>query len=382
MKKTAAALLAAGIVLSAGITASATDSPTVKESNAVVQLSPMTSATILSACIDALENGSYGGETEHYTYAYYYGSPSSLQKYSNYSNDLTDALDRMNGSKTLVNRWLSQSIVGESTIIKLTAKTDLTLHLTSDSDASHKYICWSPDSYFEYIVEGQASDGKTYRISLERRFALVDAAKNSYATEITLKAGDSFLFLFGSDFKTAKSASRWIGFSVTTDYDASKRPDFDAMPAVMALREEKLADLTRLANAVSAEAGFSADSVAAARAALADAPRRLERTKTTAEVTAVYESIARSIELCQRLTVTDDALQAAVFETCSKLDALMASVDRSKYAAVYSAVEECYYEGLEKTYAATTPSNARYQYSVYQNKILTLLYACEKGGNA
>ena len=388
MKKTAAALLAAGLALSAGITATATDpsaaEPTPTVANTAQAFSHMTSATILSSCIDSLEQGSYGGENEHYSYAYYYGTPASLQRYSQFINDTSynNASDRLTGNKTLVNRWLSQSINGESTIIKITAKTDLTLHLTSESDASHSYTCWSPDAYFEYIAEGTASDGNTYRISLDRRFALVDAAENSYAFEVTMKAGDSFLFLFGSDFKTAKSASRWIGFSVTLDYDAAKRPDFEAMPAVTQLKQERLTALRSLAEAVSIEAGYNSDSITAARAALADASRRFDRAGTVREVEEVYQSIVRSILAAKRLTVTEDALSLAVAETCERLDALMNSIDRVKYAAVYEAAEEYYYEGLAKVYEATNPTSARYQYSVYQNKIMTLLYACEKGGNA
>lgn len=386
MKKTVASLLATGITLSAGIAASAAAPdplrPSPLQSAGQTVVTTVTSASILTDCVDALERGSYGGENEYLSYAYYFGSPEDLKPYQTFVNDAGNVSDQLKGTSTLANRWLSQSVKGESTIIKLTAKTDLTLILTSESDASHKYICWSPDSYFEYIAEGVASDGNTYQISLDRRFALVDAAENSYAAEITMKAGDSFLFVFGSDFKSAKSASRWIHFSVSTAYDPAARPDFDAMPAITALRRDRLEALTALANAVSAENGFSADSVAAARAALADAPRRLARTRTAADVEAVYASLVRSIELSHRLTLRDDELSAAVSETCAKLDALMSSVDRAKYAAVYDRVEALYYEALEKTYAASNPTSARYQYTVAQAYIRALLSACEKGGQA
>lgn len=384
MKKTAAALLAAGIALSAGFTASALPNgtaPLAEEPQHTV-VSTVTSATILSDCVAALGNGSYGGENQYLSYAYYYGTPENPQRYQNFNNDNGGSADRLNAPATLVNRWLSQSVKGESTIIKVTAKTNLTLILTSESDASHKYICWSPDSYFEYIAEGVASNGITYRISLDRRFALVDAPANAYAAEVTMQAGDSFLFVFGSDFKTAKSASRWIHFSVSTDYDPASRPNFDAMPALTAKRLERINALTALANAVSQENGYSKDSEAAARAALADAARRMERTQTEADVEAVYRSIAGSIEAAKRLTLREDELSAAVQETCARLDALMASVDRVKHAAVYDRVEALYYEALEQTYAATNPTSARYQYNRYQPHILALLSACEKGGQA
>ncbi|MBE6634372.1 MAG: hypothetical protein E7620_08555 [Ruminococcaceae bacterium] len=384
MKKAAAALLAAGITLSVGFTSSA-----VSETSGVFAKAPqrtvvstVTSATILSDCVAALGSGSYGGENEYLTYAYYYGTPENLRPYQKFNNDNGGSGDRLNGSSTLVNRWLSQSINGESTIIKVTAKSNLTLILTSESDASHKYICWSPDSYFEYIAEGAATNGTIYRISLDRRFALVDAPANAYAAEVTMQAGDSFLFVFGSDFKTAKSASRWIHFSVSTDYDPASRPNFDAMPALTAKRLERINALTALANAVSQENGYSRESEAAACAALADAPRRMERTRTEADVEAVFQSIAGSIEAAKRLTLREDELSTAVQETCARLDALMASVDQVKYAAVYDRVEALYYEALEQTYAATNPTSARYQYNRYQPYIYALLNACEQGGQA
>lgn len=48
---------------------------------------------MLSACVDALSRGSYVIDTPSYTYAFYHGSPDSLQKYTQYTKGATSTQD-------------------------------------------------------------------------------------------------------------------------------------------------------------------------------------------------------------------------------------------------------------------------------------------------
>ena len=271
----------------------------------------------------------------------------------------------------------------EASILKIIAKSDMTLRLTSESDEAHDYICWAPDAYFEYLAEGKASDGNTYRVSLNRRFALVKAAENSYAMDVTLKKGDAFLLLIGLDFKmpkATKSVARWIHVQVSADYHAANRPDYDAMPAVVAARAEKTSLLAEKANGITEAAGYSADSSKAAKAVLADAERRFARTVSVGDVEQVYGSLLSSLAAAERLTPNVSGLSAAIATAVGRLDALMTSVDRTKYAPVYEQIEALYYEGLQAIYNADTPAHAEYTFDIWQNRIYTLIFACRQGG--
>ena len=393
MKKTAAALLAAGMLLTAGFSASAVSaqggSASVAQESAE-QSPKLGTGDMLSNCIDAIANGGYTVDTDYFSYAYYYGTLEQPLRYETYVNG-DNSTDKLQGKKTLANRWSSTATLGESTLIKVTANKNITLHITSDSDASHKnystgkgYIHYSPDTYFEYVAEGKADNGETYRISLDRRYAIVDAAENAYAIDVTMKKGDSFWLVFSSDFVTPspKALQRWFTFQASTDYSEATRPNFNIMEAVVALREQKITALTQQANAITEAAGYTSDSVTAAQNTLADAPRRFARTESTQEVLAVYDSLLASLENAKRLTVNEDTVAAAITAASGKLDALVNGIDSQKYAPVYAEIEELYYEGLEKILTADTVTRVNYQYSKYENKILTLIYACDKGGQA
>ena len=54
-------------------------------------------------------------------------------------------------------------------------------------------------------VKSRRVGGATYQVPIDRRFAQVMAAENCYGAEISLRAGDAFLFVYGSDF-----GSRWL----------------------------------------------------------------------------------------------------------------------------------------------------------------------------
>lgn len=383
MKKTAAAaILAAGVLLSAGaLTGPHLDSHPHSVASAAALAQKIYTGDMLSSCIDAIAGGNYTVEGECFSYAYYYGTLDALKPYTKFVNG-NNTTDKLEGNKTLANRWASSATLGESTIIKLTARRDISLQITSDSDASHNnYIHYSPDTYFEYIAEGEADNGKRYRISMHRQYALVDAAENSYAFSLSMKEGDSFYLLFGSDFVTPspKSLSRWLTFSATEDYKEEDRPDFNSMPRILELRADRLSKLEAQALTVSAENGYSTASVNAAAATLADAPRCMQRASTEAEVEAVYQALLLSLNNAKRLTVTKAELASVVSALCDRFDELCASIDPVRYAPVYDETQAYYYEGLQKILTANTPTRANYQYSYYENKILNLIYACDGG---
>ncbi len=390
MKKTVVALLATLMLLSVGFSifaVSAEGGASVNMKKDALWSDAIGTGDMLSLCIDAIAAGGYTVEGDFFSYAYYYGTLESPQRYKNYVNG-NNTTDKLQGNKTLANRWSSTATIGESTLIKVIANKDITLHITSDSDSSHingstgkSYIHYSPDTYFEYVAEGVGNDGQVYRISLDRRYALVDAAENAYAMDVTMKSGDSFWLVFGSDFVTPspKALQRWLTFRASTDYNEEDRPNFNAMAEVVSLRQEKLASLKAAVGAITEAAGYTKSSQTAANNTLADATRRFARTKTTKEVLAVYDSLLLSLENAKRLTVNPDELALAKTEARDKLDSLVGGLDSAKYAPVSDEIDALYYEGLKQIVDADTPIRVNYQYSKYENKILTLIYACDGG---
>ena len=89
-----------------------------------------------------------------------------------------------------------------------------------------------------------------------------------------------------------------------------------------------------------------------------------------------------SFESAKRLTKSNNALDTTITDSTQKLTNLLISLDATKYAAVYEEIEALHEEGMKKIQEANTPVRAEYQYSVYQNKIYTLLFACENGGQS
>ena len=380
MKKRAAALFAASLSLLGGIGASAQTVTTVVSAP---QTAPFNTAfetdiaAMFNQCETALKNGGYEVENTYFSSAFDYGSPDKLTRYTRSSEG------KLQGAASALTAERANPFLGEASILKIVAKSDMTIRLTSEGDEAHNYICWAPDAYFEYIAEGKASNGNTYRISLDRRFALVKAAENSYAMDVTLKKGDALLLLIGLDFKmpkATKSVARWIHVQVSADYNAARRPNYDAMPAVVAARTEKTNLLTGKANKIITAKGYSAESVAAAKAVLADAERRFARTTSVGEVEQVYGSLLSSLAAAERLTLNANELSVAVANAVGKLDALMASVDRAEYAPVYGQIEKLYYEGLQAIYDADTPTRAEYTFCTWQDRIYTLIFACRQGG--
>ena len=279
----------------------------------------LTVGNMLSECVKALQNGEYTVDCGAFTYAFYYGTPEKLCRYERFETGDGPEADRLVGEQTAVNRWMSQSIVGESTVLRIEARESLRISIASEADAPHQYTCWSPDSYFEYLVEGCASDGNRYLASLERRFARVKAVENTYAKEIELLAGDAFLLVYGSEFRSVKTASRWLTFTVSPMDVPTNRFDFDAMPAVLAARKQTVEALgARVASIESAE-DSDAEIAKAARAVLEDAPRQLFRTRTLAEVERVARSLQASLDATLRTyeggTAAEQVFgEAAIFE--------------------------------------------------------------------
>ncbi len=390
MKKCAAALLAASLSLFRGAGTSVQAGTAVRNTVVVTQGEDVFTAAfstdiaaMLSACVDRLFDGGYENENAFFSYGFYYGTPDRLQRYdkSKATNGASESADSLQGVKTSVKRTVAQAFSGESSMLKITAKRDLTLRLTSESDDAHSYICWSPDAWFEYLAEGKASDGKVYRVSLDRRFLSVRAAENTYAFDVALKEGETFLLVFGLDFKmpNAKNASRWIGFSASDVFDPALHPDFDAMPAVVAAREEKIAALTAAVNVVSVAKGYSGRSAAAAKAVLADAERRFSRANTLLDVNRTFDSLLASLDSAKALTPGRAELDAAIRDGLSKLDELMQSVDTARCAAAMDRIDELYREGVQAILDADTPGRAAYRYADYQNRIRMLIRAA--GGN-
>ena len=386
MKKTAAVLLAAGLSLFPGA-ATVPQTPaavrnTVIEAQGERDFSAAFStniASMLSSCVDRLFAGGYEEENAYFSYGFYYGTPDGLCRYekSRAVNGINNSYDALQGVKTSVKRTVAQAYTGESSILKITAKRDFTLRLTSESDDAHSYICWAPDAWFEYLAEGKASDGKVYRVSLDRRFLSVRAAENTYSIDVALKEGEVFLLVLGLDFRmpNAKNASRWIGFSADDRFDPALHPDFDSMPAVVAAREEKIAALTAAAGAVSAANGWSDRSVAAAKALLADAGRRFSRANSLSDVDRVYDSLLASLDAAKRLPPDRAELDAAIRDCSAKLESLMRSVDPDRCGAVLGQIEALCSEGLEAIRSADTPERAAYRYADFQNRIRTLIRA-------
>ena len=386
MKKTAAALLAASLSLVSGFGTAAQARSVARNTVVAAEGETVFSnaystdlAAMLSACVDRLFAGGYEDENGYFSYGFYYGTPDRLNLYdkSKAVNGTYESGDSLQGVKTSVKRTVAQTFMGESSILRITAKRDFTLRLTSESDDAHSYICWSPDAWFEYLAEGKASDGKFYRVSLDRRFLSVRAAENTYALDVALKEGDVFLLVLGIDFKmpNAKNASRWIGFSASDRFDPALRPDFDAMPAVVAAREEKIASLTAAVKAVSVANGYSERSTAAAKAVLADAERRFSRANTLSEVARTNDSLLASLDAAKRLTQGRANLNAAIREYSEKLDTLMQSVDTLRCVAVTDRIDALYREGMQAILDADTPERAAYRYADYQNRIRTLIRA-------
>ena len=386
MKKCAAALLAASLSLFQGAGTAVQAGTSARNSVAAEQGEDVFTAAfstdiaaMLSSCVDRLFEGGYEDEKAYFSYGFYYGTPDRLLRYdkSKAVNGAYESGDALQGVKTSVKRTVAQAFAGESSILKITAKRDFTLRLTSESDDAHSYICWSPDAWFEYLAEGKATDGKVYRVSLDRRFLSVRAAENTYAIDVALKEGEVFLLVLGLDFKmpNAKNASRWIEFAASDKYYASLHPDFDAMPAVVAAREEKLAALTAAADAVSVAKGYSEQSVNAAKAVLADAERRFSRANTLDDVARVYDSLTVSLEAAKALTPSRADLDSAIRDTLSKLDELMQSIDTGRCAAVMDMIDALYREGVQAILNADTPGRAAYRYADYQNRIRTLIRA-------
>ena len=387
MKKAMATFLAATISLSAGIQASALSAP---ESNvsertffsaeqSVSSGQTVSIAEMLSNCVNALSKNEYEIDAGLFSYAFFYGTAETYSRYTSYTKGATPASDQLKGMKTTVTPTVSKSVFGESSILRIKANSNLTLKLTSEGDEAHNYVCWSPDAYYEFIVEGTASDGKIYLISLDRRFALVKADADSYAITVTLKAGDSFLLLIGSDFNTAKSLSRWISFTASPEYNESARPDFDAMPAIVAARNEKINALHQAVEEITASPSYTKETKQAARVLLNDAGRRFFRTKSVEEVSNVYASLVASLALTKRLTPDEKERNRAFLSAFDRLSDLMVSVDRETYASVYDRIEALYEEGLEAINAADTATRVEYQYSIYQGRIRTILSTYGKG---
>ena len=386
MKRAAAALLVASLsFISGGVIApeaqsAAASNVVAAQGETVLSAAYSTDiAAMLSACVDRLFAGGYEDENGYFSYGFYYGTPDRLLRYdkSKAVRGAWESGDALQGVKTSVKRAVAQAFCGESSILKITAKRDLTLRLTSESDDAHSYICWAPDAYFEYLAEGKAPDGKVYRVSLDRRFLSVRAAENTYAFDVSLKEGEVFFLVLGLDFKmpNAKNASRWIGFSAYDKYDPALHPDFDSMPAVVAAREERMTDLTKAVNEVSAANGYSVSSIDAAKAVLADAERRFSRANTTDEVARVYDSLLASLEAAKRLTKSRSQLDSAIRDCLSKLDSLMQSVDTFRCAAVMDRIDALYREGVQSILEADTPERAAYRYADCQNRIRTLIRA-------
>lgn len=390
MKKTAAAFLAASLSLVSGFGTAAQARSAARNTAVAAEgetaFSPAYStdiAAMLSSCVDRLFAGGYEDENGYFSYGFYYGTPDRLNRYdkSKAVNGTNENSDALQGEKTSVKRTVAQAFLGESSILRITAKRDFTLSLTSESDDAHSYICWAPDAWLEYLAEGKASDGKIYRVCLDRRFLSVRAAENTYALDVALKEGDVFLLVLGIDFKmpNAKNASRWIKFSASDSFDPALHPDFDAMPAVIAAREEKIAALTTAVKAVSAANGYSERSIAAAKAVLADAERRFSRADTLNDVARTYDFILTSLDAAKRLTQGRANLNAAIRESAEKLDTLMQSVDTIRCADVTDRIDELYREGMQAILDSDTPERAAYRYADYQNRIRTLIRAA--GGN-
>lgn len=256
---------------------------------------PLTLGEMLSECVKQLKNGRYEVEQGAFSYAFYYGMPNDLHHYEKFETGDTSSEDSLVGEQTTVNRWMSQSIKDEATILRIEAHEPLTLALTSESDIAHGYTCWAYDAYYEYIVEGEASDGKRYLVSLEQRYAEVKANENAYAKQITLGAGDAFLLVIASEFKTVKSVSRWIRIDFAPAEGLSSRFDFDAMPALVAMRRETVKSLADRVEAMKPQ--LSPSALFAAQAVVEDADRRLFRTRTPLQVEAVERSMLDSLDV-------------------------------------------------------------------------------------
>lgn len=276
----------------------------------------------------------------------------------------------------MINRWLCRGIAGDSVILKITAKAQMTLKITSEADTAHNAIAYSTDTCFDYYVEGKASDGSLQRRLLKRKWVEVKAPADTYAATVTLDSGDSFLFVYTNPFSSVKNAYRWLHLSVQNTYSDALHVNFDAEKALEEKRRELGSALKdEIKKAI--EKGLSKEKAKQLQALSQDIDRRLARAQNDEKISAATENVRAAIDAASDVTDASLELSRAILDNISKLEKITDGADMTKIPEkLAEEIDSLTFACQAELSSAKSVRRANYVFSVYQNRIRNILRAC------